>query len=76
MPNVARISVNGRPPQREFSTYVRPNTPPHIKSATAVRPPVQISASLPFQKRRMPLHAITPTRISVAISGRHCSSKG
>src|SRR3546814_14871222 len=58
IPNVARISVNGKPPQREFSTCDRPNTPPHISMPTTTSATIQITHRKGFQNHLMQLHTM------------------
>ena len=68
--------VSGRPPQRSVSTWVKPMTLPYIKTKNTASTPSQSSGSQGFQKTRTQLATNRLVSSNVAISGRHCSSKG
>ena len=72
---VASITVSGNPPHRSVGTVGRPRPPPiRMKKAG-----ITTSHSRPshhFQNARMQLATSSPSSSTVAISGRHCCSKG
>ena len=74
--SVASITVSGRPPHKSVRTGLRPNTPPPMRVKNTVSTTAHSSTSQRFQNQRMQLSTRPSTMVSVATSGRHCSSKG
>ena len=73
-PNVARISVSGRPPHWSCGTKSSPRMPPHIRMPMAVSVTSQTASSSRRQQRRQADTAYSPMNSTTTSAERHCWS--